>query len=105
MAVAPQGGWRLKLTPRAMEQREWLARTNSQKFKKVTKALRFLKENPAHPSLQAHKWDVLKGKAPDGGDMWTAYVENQAPSAWRIFFFHDSRDPGLIYVTSIEPHS
>ena len=36
--------------------------------------------------------------------MWTAYVENQTPSAWRIFFFYDSRDRGLIYVTSILPH-
>lgn len=101
----PPGGHRLKLTPRAEEQRGWLKGTNARRFKKVTKALRFLKENPAHPGLSAHKWDALKGKAPDGGDMWVAYVENRTPSAWRIFFFHDSRDPGLIYVTSIEPHS
>lgn len=105
MGGGPLGGYRLKLTPRAIEQREWLARSNSRKSKKLTKALRLLKENPAHPGLHSHKWDSLKGRAPDGGDMWTAYVENQTPSAWRIFFFHDSRDPGLIYVTSIEPHS
>lgn len=103
--VAPPGGHRLKLTPRALEQRDELAHSDAVRFKKVNKALRFLKENPAHPGLGAHKWNSLKGQAPDGGDMWVAYVENRTPSAWRIFFFHDSRDPGLIYVTSIEPHS
>ena len=103
--VPPPGGHRLKLTPRAVEQQAEIARSNARRFKKVTKTLRFLKDNPAHPSLNAHKWDDLKGKAPDGGDMWVVYVENHTPSAWRIFFFYDSRDPGLIYVTSIEPHS
>jgi hypothetical protein len=82
-----------------------LARSDVRKYKKVKKALRLLSENPAHPGLNVHKWGILKGKAPDGGDMWTAYVENNTPSAWRIFFFYDSREPGLIYVTSIEPHS
>ena len=103
--TAPPGGYRLQLTPRAMEQRAWLERSNPRRFKKVTKALRFLLANPAHPGLRSHKWDALRGEAPDGGDIWVAYVENNTPSAWRIFFFHDSRDPGLIYVTSIEPHA
>ena len=97
--------YRLKLTPRADAQWTKLARTDPRKYKKVKKALRFLKDNPAHPGLNVHKWDMLKGKAPDGGDMWTAYAENDTPSAWRLFFFYDSRDPGLIYVTSIEQHS
>ena len=100
-----KGPYRLKLTPRALEQREQLERSDPQKYKKLQKTLRLMKENPAHPGLHAHKWDILKGKAPDGGDMWTAYVENRTPSAWRVFFFYDSRDPGLIYVTSIERHS
>lgn len=96
--------YRLKLTPTALAQRDKLERLDFKRWKKVNKALRLLKDNPAHPGLNAHKWDLLKGKASDGGDMWTAYVENNAPSAWRIFYFFDSRDPGLIYVTSIEPH-
>lgn len=103
--AAPPGGYRLKLAPVAMERRALLARSNPQRLKKVDKALRFLKENPAHPSLNAHKWDALKGKAPDGGDMWVAYVENRTPSAWRIFFCYDKNDPGAIHVAAIEPHS
>jgi hypothetical protein len=102
--TAPPGGFRLKLSPRAEEQRDWLKATNERRYKKVIKALRLLRGNPRHPSLNAQKYQELKGKAPDGGDMFEAYVENQTPSAWRIFFFYDSRDPGLIYVTSIEPH-
>ena len=103
--TAPSGGFRLKLTPRAKETRDGLKSTNARRHKKVVKALRMLKDNPKHPGLNGHKYDELKGKAPDGGDMWVAYVENNTPSAWRIFYFFDSRDPGLIYVTSIEPHS
>lgn len=102
---APAGGFRLKLTPKAMEQREWLRRSSPRRFKKLTKTLRFLKDDPKHPGLNSHKWDKLKGKAPDRGDMWVAYLENHTPSAWRIFYFFDSRDPGVLYVTSIEPHS
>lgn len=101
---APPGGFRLKLSPRAEEQRGWLRVGSPRRFKKVVKALRLLIANPAHPGLNAHKYDDLRGKAPDGGDVWVAYVENNTPSAWRLFFFYDSRDPGLIYVTSIEPH-
>lgn len=102
--VAPPGGHRLKLTPRATEQWAALQHANPRRYKKVKKALKLLKENPAYPGLNAHKHNALRGRAPDRSDMWVAYVENNTPSAWRIFYFHDSRDPGLIYVTSIEPH-
>lgn len=105
---APGGPFRIKLTPDAQAAWEALRLSNERKWKKVNKALKFLAENPAHPSLSAHKWDSLRGRAPDGGDIWTVYVENNTPSAWRLFYFYDSRDPGpppLIYVTTIEPHS
>lgn len=99
------GPFRLKLTPDAKAAWDELGRTNPAKWKKVNKALKFLASNPAHPGLNAHKWDTLRGSAPDGGDIWTAYVENNTPSAWRLFYFFDSRSPEpLIYVTLIEPH-
>lgn len=101
----PIGPFRLRLTPDAIEAHEGLEKLDRKRWKKVNKALQYLATDPSHNSLCAHKWDTLKGKAPDGGDIWTAYVENGTPSAWRIFFFYDSREPGLIYVTSIEPHS
>jgi hypothetical protein len=105
MPQRPPGGHRLKLTPRALDTRESLERFYPARFKKLQKALQLLKTNPAHPGLNAHKYDSLRGQAPDGGDMWVAYIENNTPSAWRIFYFYDRRDPGVIFVTSIEPHS
>jgi hypothetical protein len=101
----PGAPFRLKLTPDAETSWNALATSDQGKWKKVNKALKYLKNDPGHRSLAAHKWDTLRGRAPDGGDIWTAYAENNTPSAWRIFFFYDSRDPGLIYVTTIEPHS
>ena len=104
--MVPQGGppFRLKLTPDAQEAWDQLEKTNRPKWNKINKALQFLKNNPRHPSLQAHKWDTLKGRALDGGDIWTAYVENNTPAAWRIFFFYDSREQGLIHVVTMGPH-
>ena len=96
--------FRLGLTTEARAARDELKRTNEKKWKKVNKALKFLETNPHHPGLHAHKWPNLKGKAPDGGDYWNAYVENDTPSAWRIFFYYPRDDPGAIYVTTIEPH-
>jgi plasmid maintenance system killer protein len=100
----PGAPYRLKLTPDAQAAHKQLEHSDVRKWKKVNKALQFLASDPRHNSLQAHKWETLKGKAPDGGDVWTAYVENGTPGAWRIFFFFDSREKSLIYVTSIEPH-
>lgn len=53
-------------------------------FKAVRKALRFLKENPAHPSLHTHKYDSLIG--PDNTEVFEAYAQNKTPGAYRIFW-------------------
>ena len=98
------GPFRLKLTPDAQAAWDGLEEADRPKWKKVNKALKFLQNNPRHPGLHAHKWDTLRGRGPNKEDVWTAYVENNTPSAWRIFFFYDSREKGLIYVVSIEPH-
>jgi len=99
-----QGPYRLKLAPEALAQAAELKQTNLQKYKKLQKALKHLQQNPAHPGLHVHKWETLKGRAPDGGDIWTAYVESRTPSAWRIFFYYDSTNPQTICVASIRPH-
>lgn len=101
----PGAPFRLIFTPDAQAAWDALEQANPGKWRKVNKALQHLSANPRHPGLGAHKWDTLRGKAPDGGDIWTAYVENNTPAAWRIFYFYDSREPGLIFVTSIEPHT
>ena len=97
--------FRLVLAPEAEATWEGLRRLDSVKWKRVNKALRLLKADPRHPGLNCHKWDILKGKGPRGEDIWTAYVENNTPGAWRLFFVYSAQDPGLIEVTSIRRHS
>ncbi|MGH7613735.1 MAG: hypothetical protein ACREMW_06805 [Gemmatimonadales bacterium] len=99
-----QGPYRINLAEEAIEQAERLGRGDAKKYKKLQKALQHLRDDPKYPGLHAHKWDVLKGKAPDGGDVWTAYVENRTPSAWRIFYYFPRNEPGRITILSIGPH-
>lgn len=71
------------------------------KLKKVRKALGFLSQNPRHPGLNSHKYTSITGAS--GEDVWESYVENNTPSAWRIFW-HWGPDEKAITVVSITPH-
>lgn len=68
---------------------------------RVRKALGFLETNPRHPGLRTHRYHSKSG--PNGEQIWEAYVENQTPRAWRIWFWYG---PGreVITVLSIGPH-
>ena len=80
---------------------EELNQKDERKFKKVRKTLGLLSKDPKHPGLHSHKREAEKG--PNGEDIWESYVENNAPSAWRVFWFYGP-DPGLITVFAITPH-
>jgi hypothetical protein len=95
----------LREPPDVATQRASLEASDRKKWQKVNKALRFLASDPSHNGLQAHKWDSLKGTGPNGEDIWTAYVENHTPSAWRIFYYYPKNERGVIALLSIEPHS
>jgi hypothetical protein len=71
------------------------------RFKAVSKALKFLQDNPRHPSLQTHEFSSLKG--PYGEKVFEAYAEQDAPAAYRIFFFY-GQHKGEIVVVAITPH-
>lgn len=71
------------------------------RYKAVTKSLRFLKENPRHPSLQTHAYSGLKGN--DGEKVFEAYAEQNTPAAYRIFF-HYGKTKGEIVILAITPH-
>jgi hypothetical protein len=71
------------------------------RFKAVSKALRFLQENPRHPSLATHEFYSFKG--PDGEKVFEAYAEQDSPAAYRIFFFYGKRKGELI-IAAITPH-
>lgn len=70
-------------------------------FKAVTKALKFLQENPRHNSLETHEFYSLKG--PDGEKVFEAYAEQDSPSAYRIFFFY-GKQRGEIIIIAVTPH-
>ncbi|MGW2787019.1 hypothetical protein ACWC3X_38395 [Streptomyces populi] len=56
------------------------------KLAKVVKALNFLKHNPRHRGLSSHLYDNFPGHP--RGKVWNSYVENQTPSAWRIYWMY-----------------
>ncbi|MDO8663132.1 MAG: hypothetical protein Q7K98_07965 [Candidatus Omnitrophota bacterium] len=71
------------------------------RFKAVTKALKYLVENPRHPSLQTHQYFSLFG--PSREKVFEAYAEQDTPAAYRIFFYYGS-SRGEIVVFAITPH-
>jgi hypothetical protein len=93
----------LKFTTRARRDLEELARDAGlqKRLRSVRKALGLLETNQRHPSLQAHKYESLKG--PRGEEVFEAYAENRTPAAYRIFWFYG---PGKneITIIAITPH-
>ena len=71
------------------------------RFKAVSKALKYLAEDPRHPSLQTHQYFSLSG--PDGEKVFEAYAEQDTPAAYRIFFYY-GHARGEIVVFAITPH-
>jgi hypothetical protein len=74
---------------------------HARKPKKIRKALGFLEVNPRHHGLQTHKYQSLHG--PNGEEVFEAYVENNTPSAWRIWFWYGPNN-GEITILTIGPH-
>ena len=76
------------------------------KLKKVRRALARLEQNPKHPGLASHQYESF----PVDRDVkvWDSYVENNTPSAWRIFWRYGPNEPGadlpVITVLAITPH-
>lgn len=73
----------------------------AKKLKKVRNALARLEANPRHPGLNSHKYVSLRGDA--GQDVWDSYVENNTPSAWRIFW-HYGPEHDQVTIVTIGPH-
>ena len=76
----------LKYTPEAQQQYDALSKNKNlaKRFKAVKRALRFLLDDPTHPSLNPHNYDSLEG--PGQSDVFEAYVKNKTPGAYRIFW-------------------
>lgn len=100
----------LAFTDEAAEQLEAL-RKNPAKAglcKQLLKTLGLLETNLRHPSLNTHAYESLKG--PNGEKIYEAYVQNNTPGAYRVFFYYgpdvitkEKRIPALT-IFAIVPH-
>ena len=70
-------------------------------FKKLTKVLNLLQNDPKYPGLRTHAIDQLSKRY--GIKVWQSYLENNTPSAGRLFWVYgpDRKD---ITIIGIEPH-
>jgi hypothetical protein len=93
--------FRLRLTSEAKDALVKLATADPKKYKKVLKTLGLMPVNLQHPGLNTHKFNSLKG--PKGEEVFEAYVENQTPGAYRVFWCYG---PGQeeITILAITPH-
>lgn len=77
-------------------------------FKQVRKTLGLLENNLRHPSLNTHKFRSLHG--PGGEEVFEAYVQNQTPGAYRVFFYYGpdrieaGRRIAVLTILDITPH-
>lgn len=88
----------LSFTPTAKASLKELkeSRHLEKRFKAVSRTLRFLQEDPRHPSLQTHEFSSFRG--PRGEKVFEAYAEQDTPAAYRIFFFYGQQRREIVIV-------
>ena len=90
----------LRYLPPAENTFSQLARKDVTKHRRVVKCLRMLAQDPKYGALNSHKYASKSG--PNGEEVWESYVENNSPSAWRVFW-HYGPGQGVITVVSDTP--
>jgi hypothetical protein len=93
--------FRLEFQPEAENTLVYLQLKNPKKYKKVLKILGLMQTNLRHPSLKTHEYESLFGL--DGEKVFEAYVENNTPGAWRVFWYYGPGQ-GVITIFAITPH-
>ena len=71
-------------------------------YKAVKNALRKLAQDPFYPGLQSHPFNSLNG--PNREKVFESYAENKTSGAYRIFWYYESSEQGVIMVFLITPH-
>lgn len=100
----------LRFSPEAAAILQELERRPHQRglLKQVRKTLSLLETNPRHPSLQTHK--IRSHRGPNGEEVFEAYVQNQTPGAYRVFFHYGpdliegKRRIPVVTILTITPH-
>lgn len=72
-------------------------------FKQVVKTINHLTNDPRHPGLHTHEYDSLDHPYTKGEKVWEAYVQNQTPGAYRLFWCYGP-ETGEITILAITPH-
>ena len=78
-----------------------LTKNETQNFKKLIKALKFLEHNPKYPGLESHEIGALSRRCKQR--VWQSYLENKTPSAGRLYWSYGP-GKGEITILGIEPH-
>ena len=72
-------------------------------FKQVQGCLQKLLNNPRNRGLQTHKFDSLEHPYDNTQPVFEAYVQNQTPGAYRLFWCYGPKQ-NEISVIAITPH-
>jgi hypothetical protein len=74
---------------------------DQRKLRRVVKALTFLEADPKYSSLNSHPYQTREG--PNREPIFESYVENNTPSAWRIWWFYGP-EQGEITIVEVGAH-
>lgn len=91
----------LDLSDEANETLDKLEKFDTKKYRKVAKALQKMQVDLRNPSLNTHKYKSYPGL--EDKNVFESYVENNTPSAWRIFWYYGPTD-GVLTIIAITPH-
>jgi hypothetical protein len=89
----------LLFTPSAETDRDSI--TEPKRAKKVRNTLAKLANDPGYQGLATHRYVAFDKVY--GHTVWESYVENQTPTAWRIWWAYGP-ERGQITVLMIGPH-
>ena len=94
--------FKLEFTAEAKAALISLNRAEPKKHKKVVKTLGLMEINLRHPSLNTHKYTSLTGL--NGEEVFEAYVENNTPGAYRVFWHYGpNRDELTVLAVTSHP--
>ncbi|KPJ66461.1 MAG: hypothetical protein AMJ45_03880 [Syntrophobacter sp. DG_60] len=91
-------------TERAKKDLDELKADKSKKkiLKAIIKSIKFLAQNPKHPSLKTHQYYSIAPVYP-GQRVWEAYAQDKTPAAYRVFWCYGPKK-NQITIISITPH-
>ena len=72
-------------------------------FRQVHKTIKFLGQNPKHPSLQTHEYDSITNPYDPSQKVFEAYAQNKTPGAYRVFWCYGPNKKEITII-AITPH-